>query len=67
LKAEFSDAVLKQCRIRLHGGRDITMNFIINFMELSPSPEAANYAATQELRNPKVHYLVHITFHWFLS
>jgi hypothetical protein len=37
LKAEFSDAVLKQCRIREHGGRDITMNCITNFVELSPS------------------------------
>jgi hypothetical protein len=34
-----------------------------NFMELSPSSEAANCAATQELpsilRNPKVHHRVH--------
>jgi hypothetical protein len=36
---------------------------IINFMELSPSWEAASCAAIQELlnmlRNPKVHYRVH--------
>jgi predicted DNA-binding protein (UPF0278 family) len=28
LKEEFSDAFLKQFRIRVHGGRDITMNSI---------------------------------------
>jgi hypothetical protein len=25
---EFSDAFLEQCRTRVHGGRDITMNYI---------------------------------------
>jgi hypothetical protein len=26
MKEEFSDEFLEQCRIRVHGGRDITMN-----------------------------------------
>jgi hypothetical protein len=32
LKEEFSDAFLEQFRIRVHGGRDITMNCISYLM-----------------------------------
>jgi hypothetical protein len=47
------------------------VNFETNFMELSPSWEAANCAATQEipsiLWNPKVHYVFTRVLHWSLS
>jgi hypothetical protein len=42
-----------------------------NFMELSPSWEAANCAATQELPsilwNPKFYYRFTRALHWYLS
>jgi hypothetical protein len=42
-----------------------TLQYLLTYGALSPSWEAANCAATQELpsilRNPKVHYLVHMS------
>jgi hypothetical protein len=64
LEMNKTDQVLIYAEIQLLG-RDINNNLLLTYllMELSPSREAANCAATQELPNilwnPKVHYRPH--------